>query len=128
MISGTSIVLDDVNCEDAAPLVEREENGDIIISWDSVENSHPSIGEAGDIEVALYQLVVEVELELDGDEFESVYSVDLPPDVTAMTVPAAFIDLGLDDEGEGEFKFEILVKEEEGGNQTATESCFAIGE
>jgi hypothetical protein len=50
-----------------------------------------------------------------------VYSVVLPPDVTSMTVPAAFINLG-----EGEYKFEILVKEEEGGNQTATESRFVI--
>jgi hypothetical protein len=50
-----------------------------------------------------------------------VYSVDLPSGATSMTVPAAFINLA-----EGEYKFEILVKEEEGGNQTATESCFAI--
>ena len=126
MVSGTPIVLDEVDCEDEAPIVERDINGDIVISWDPVEDSHPDIGEAGDIEVARYQLVVEMDVDLNGDEFESVYSVDLPPNVTSMTVPADFIDLGIDDEGEGEYKFEILVKEEEGGNQTATESCFAI--
>jgi hypothetical protein len=123
-VSGTGIDLDEVDCDEKAPKVTPEDNGDVIISWDDVDSSHPTIGDAGDIEVARYQLVVEMEV---GDEFESVYSVDLPPDVTSMTVPAAFIKLGLDDEGEGEFKFEILVKEEEGGNQTATESCFAIG-
>jgi hypothetical protein len=122
-ISGTEIDLDKVDCEVEAPVVTPKDNGDVIISWDNVDSSHPTIGDPGDIEVALYQLVVEMEV---GDEFESVYSVDLPPDVTSMTVPAAFINLGLDDEGEGEFKYEILVKEEEGGNQTATESCFAV--
>ena len=126
-ISGTLINLKTVDCEDeeTVPEVTPEGNGDVIISWDDVESSHPTIGDAGDIEVALYQLVVEMEV---GDEFESVLSIDLPPDVTSMTVPAAFIELALDGDGEGEFKFEILVKEEEGGNQTATESCFAIGE
>jgi hypothetical protein len=123
-VSNTEIDLDEVDCEEGAPVVTPEDNGDVVISWDEVNSSHPTIGDPGDIEVARYQLVVEVEV---GDEFESVYSIDLPPDVTEMTVPAAFIILGLDEEGEGEFKFEILVKEEEGGNQTATESCFAIG-
>jgi hypothetical protein len=127
-VSGTPLVLADIDCEMEAPLVGRETNGDVIISWAPVVDSHPDLGEEGDIEVARYQLVVEMDVDLNGDEFESVYSVDLPPDVTSMTVPAAFINLGLDEDGEGEYKFEILVKEDEGGNQTATESCFAIGE
>jgi hypothetical protein len=130
-VSGTKVVLDEVDCEEGAPVVTPEGNGDVIISWKNVDSSHPTIGDPGDIEVARYQLVVEMDVDLNGDEFESVYSVDLPPggtDEISMTVPAAFINLGLDGEGEGEFKFEILVKEEEGGNQTATESCFAIEE
>ena len=126
-VSGTLINLETVDCEEEAPEVSPEANGDVIISWAPVTLSHPGLGEEGDIEVARYQLVVEVELEVGGEEFESVFSIDLPPDVTSMTVPADFIALGLDG-AEGEFKFEILVKEEEGGNQTATESCFAIAE
>jgi hypothetical protein len=43
-----------------------------------------------------------------------------------MTIPGSFIALGLDDKGEGEFKYEILVKEADGGNQTASESCFEV--
>lgn len=125
-VSGTPIDLEVVDCDDP-PVVVPDENGNIIISWDDVDSSHPTIGEAGAIEVALYQLVVETEVEVNGEEFESVFSIDLPLNVTSMTVPADFIDLGLDEDGEGEFKFEILVKEEQGGNQTATESCFAIG-
>jgi len=125
-VSGTPIDLENLDCEEDAPVVEPDDEGNIVISWNPVTTSHSDIGAAGDIEAALYQLVVEIELELNGEEFTSVYSVDLPPDVTSMTVPEAFINLGLDEEGNGEFKFEILVKEKEGGNQTATESCFAI--
>ena len=127
-VSGTAIDLETVDCEEEAPVVVPDEDGNIVISWDPVTTSHPDLGAEGDIEAALYQLVVEIDLEIDGREFTSVYSVDLPPDVTSMMVPEAFINIGLDDEGNGEYKFEILVKEEVGGNQTATESCFAIGE
>ena len=116
-----------VDCEsEDLPEVELGEEDDVIISWDPVEDSHPTIGDEGDIEAALYQVVIEFDVEVDEEDFESVFSVDLPPTVTEMTIPRAYIDLGLDDEGEGEFKFEILVKEEEGGNQTAAESCFEV--
>jgi hypothetical protein len=125
-INGTDVNLQEVNCEaeENVPVVEPDDDGNIVISWEEVTESHPEIGEEGDIEVALYQLVVE--FEVPGEEFESVYSVFLPPDVTSMTVPGELIGLGLDDDGEGEFKYEILVKDEEGGNQTATESCFLV--
>ena len=124
-VSGEEINHKEVDCDsENLPEVELGEDDDVIISWDPVEDSHPTIGDEGDIEAALYQLVVE--MEVDGEDFESVFSVDLPPTVTEMTIPRAYIDLGLDEEGEGEFKFEILVKEEEGGNQTAAESCFAV--
>lgn len=98
-----------------------EVSGDTItIAWGPVETSHPTIGAAGDVVVALYQVVVSAELEVDGKDFESVFSVDLPPTVTSMTVPAEFIALS------DEFKYEVLVKEATGGNQTAVESCFVI--
>jgi hypothetical protein len=125
-VSGAEINLGTVDC-DKPPIVVPEDNGDVIISWAPVELSHDEIGKPEvEIEVARYQLVVEIEVDLNGDEFEAVYSVDMPPsDEPSMAVPAAFINLGID-EGEGEYKFEILVKEADGGNQTATESCFAI--
>jgi len=124
-VSGEEINHKEVDCDsENLPEVELGEDDDVIISWDPVEDSHPTIGDEGDIEAALYQVVIE--MEVDGEDFESVFSVDLPPTVTEMTIPASFINLGLDEDGEGEFKFEILVKEEEGGNQTAAESCFAV--
>lgn len=110
-VSGTSVDPDEVDC-DEGPIPSV--SGDIAISWDPVLLSHPRIGRANEpIDVVKYELVVELE------ELEVVYSVDLPPDVTTMTVPPEFLDLG------EEFKFEILAREAS-GNQTAVESCFAI--
>ncbi|MGD8693580.1 MAG: hypothetical protein PVI74_06990, partial [Syntrophobacterales bacterium] len=111
-------------CDDESPLYDPVEvSGDtVLIDWDAVTTSHPTIGDPGDIEVALYQIVLEVELEVDGEEFTSVLSVNLPPDMTEWTVPEEFIALG------DEFKYEILVKEATGGNQTAVESCFIVEE
>jgi hypothetical protein len=128
-VSGTDIDHKNVDCEsETLPEVGLGEDDDVIISWDPVTESHPTIGEDGDIEAVLYQVVVEFDVEVDGEDFESVFSVDLPPseERMSMTIPRAYINLGLDEDGEGEFKFEILVKEEEGGNQTAAESCFAV--
>ncbi len=85
----------------------------VVIRWDAVVGSHPEIGEAGPIEVVKYQVVVEQE------DLEAVLSIDLPPDVTELEIPAGFIALG------DEFKFEILVREAT-GNQTAIESCFEV--
>jgi hypothetical protein len=96
---------------DSLPVI----NGPVIISWDPVTHSHPSIGKSGEaLEVVKYQLVVERE-----EPTTLAMSIDLPPDVTMMQVPAEFIELG------DEFKFEILIKEAS-GNQTAVESCFEI--
>jgi len=111
-------------CDDEDPAFDPTEiiGPTATISWEPVTTSHPDLGEEGDITASLYQLVVELELDLDGEEFVSVYSVDVPPNVTSMTVPAEFLAQG------EEFKYEILVKEEEGGNQTAVESCFVVQE
>ncbi len=55
----------------------------------------------------------------DGEEFVTVFSVVLPPDVTSMTVPDEFLSQT------DEFKFEVLAREES-WNQTAVESCFLL--
>lgn len=86
----------------------------IVIAWDPVTESHPEIGRTAPLEVVKYQVVVERE-----EPELLIYSVDLPPSVTEIPVPDAFIALG------DEFKFEILVREES-GNQTAVESCFEV--
>ena len=110
-----------IQCDEDEPGYDiTEVEAPVTVAWADVVTSHPTIGTVGTIEVARYQFVVEVELEVEGEEFTSVYSVDLPPDVTSMSIPQEILDLG------DEFKYEILVKEATGGNQTAVESCFEL--
>ena len=101
-----------------APLIEADE---YVIAWPEVALTHPSLGfpqGSPDISIVNYEVVVEAELETpDGEEFTSVFSVILPPDVTEMTIPGEFL------EQSGSFKYEVLAREES-WNQTAIESCF----
>ncbi len=101
-----------------APLIEADE---YVIAWPAVATTHPSLGYpqgSPDITIVNYEVVVEAAFETaDGEEFESIFSVILPPDVTAMTIPAEFLEQA------GDFKYEVLAREES-WNQTATESCF----
>ena len=109
MISGL-VPAEDCDAEDL-PVVA----GPVIVSWDPVTGSHPTIGRSDPaIEIVGYQFVVERE-----EPELLVFSVDLPPEVTAVEVPADFVALG------DAFKFEIVAREAS-GNQTATESCFAV--
>jgi hypothetical protein len=110
---------------DAEDLPSVREGRPVIISWDPVTESHPTIGEDGTIEVIRYQAVVEWE---DEDEVVYVFSADFPPSDERMRVkvPPQFIAAGIAAEVD-EFKFEILVREAS-GNQTAVESCFEIEE
>jgi hypothetical protein len=98
------------NCD--APSLPTVGAEDLVIDWDPVTTSHPTIGKAGPVEVAEYQLFVEL---LEQDNIK--WSVVLPPSVTQFEVPEGFLALG------GELKFEILTRATN-GNQTAIESCF----
>ena len=63
---------------------------------------------------------METELETaDGEEFVTVLSVILPPDITQLEIPSGF--LAQDDT----FKYEVLARESS-FNQTAMESCFLL--
>jgi hypothetical protein len=96
---------------DPLPSVSRP----VTIAWDAVTESHPDIGRLEpDIEIVGYQVVVERE-----EPTLLIFSIDLPPDVTSITVPDDFVALGT------ELKFEVLVREAS-GNQTAVESCFEV--
>lgn len=101
-----------------APLIEADE---YVIAWPEVALTHPSLGfpqGSPDISIVNYEVVVEAELETPGgEEFTSVFSVILPPDVTEMTIPGEFL------EQSDSFKYEVLAREES-WNQTAIESCF----
>ena len=114
-----------MQCDDEEPGYDAPTvTGDITIDWDPVTLTHPSLGSpqnAPGIEIYNYQVVVEAELELNGEEFSSVFSVVLPPDVTEMTIPAEFLAQS------DTFKYEILARESS-WNQTAIESCFLTEE
>jgi hypothetical protein len=100
-----------VNC-DANPLPVV--SGPVVIRWDPVQRSHPTVGKAGSVQVDHYQLIVERE-----EPKLLIFSVELPPNLTRFQIPSSFIALG------DEFKFEIIVRAAN-GNQTAIESCFEV--
>ena len=98
-------------------------SGDVLIAWDPVTLTHPTLGDprnSPDITIVNYEVVVEAALETpDGEEFVSILSVRLPPGVTEMSIPAEFL------EQTDTFKYEVLAREES-WNQTAIESCFLL--
>jgi hypothetical protein len=98
------------NCDAVLPAVARP----VVISWNAVTASHPSLGKTGTMRVDKYQVFVERRT----PPFLK-FSLDLPPNVTRFTVPAELANQGRD------FKFEIQVRAVN-GNQTALESCFTI--
>ncbi len=100
----------------------------VVISWPAVMNSHPDPNGGGagvqppvPVTIHNYEVVIEVELEVNGEEFSSVMHVVLPPGETSITVPEEFLAQG------EEFKYEVLAREES-YNQTAVESCFLVEE
>lgn len=112
-----------VQCDDEEPGYDAPEvSGPIVISWPAVDRTHPGLGHpqnSPDITIHNYEVVVETDLEIDGEEFTTVFSANLPPDVTTMTIPAEFVAQS------DEFKYEILAREAS-WNQTAVESCFLV--
>ena len=120
-INGAPIAM---QCDDEepgydAPLVA----GPVTVSWPPVTTTHPDLGDprnSTDIEIYNYQVVVETELETaDGEEFVTIFSVILPPDIRELEIPSGF--LAQDDT----FKYEVLARETS-FNQTAMESCFRL--
>lgn len=97
--------------EDPLPAVSEP----FVITWDAVTRSHPDLGRRDEpITVVRYQVVIERE-----DPEPLKFTIDLPPDVTEVEIPAGFAGSG------EEWKLEVLVREES-FNQTATETCFEV--
>ena len=120
-----------VNDESATEVCDEEDEdydasevgAPVTIAWAPVTLSHPDLGADPPVPVTIhnYEVVVEVELEVAGEEFASKFSVILPPGETSMTIPEEFIALG------DTFKYEVLAREES-YNQTAIETCFVLVE
>ncbi len=117
-----AVNLEDVDCDDEET-VPSVDGDTVTISWAAVTMSHPDLGGKPIVPVTIhnYEVVVERELEVNGEEFASVFSIILPPGQTSMTIPAEFLGPG---DGEN-FKYEVLAREES-FNQTAVESCFVL--
>jgi hypothetical protein len=99
------------NCDEALPVIGEPYTA----TWDAVTLSHPDLGRMNEpIVVDRYQVVMERD---EGDPLD--VSIVLPPSLTMVALPA-----GLTNSGEV-IKIEVLVREE-GGNQTAVESCFEV--
>lgn len=96
---------------DAGPIPAVNAGETLLITWDAVTGSHPDLGRNGAVTIAQYEVFVEREgLKL---------SVQLPPEITSLEVPASFLALG------EEFKLEILARATT-GNRTAVETCFNV--
>ena len=98
----------------------------VTIAWPPVMTSHPDPNGGGagvqppvPVQIHNYEVVIEVELEVNGESFPSVMHVVLPPTETSITIPSEFLAQG------DEFKYEVLAREKS-YNQTAVESCFKI--
>ena len=83
----------------------------VVIEWDPVVTSHPSVGKAGPVSISRYQFFVE--------QGSVKLAVDLLPTTTSFQVPAEILETG------GQFKFEIIARTST-GNNTAIENCFIL--
>ncbi len=117
-----------VNTEPLAEVCDDEDpdfkptvvSAPVTIAWPAVTESHPDLGNRSvPVTINNYEVVVEVVLELNGEEFASVFSTILPPGERSLTIPAEFLAQG------DSFKYEVLAREES-FNQTAVESCFVV--
>ncbi len=108
-------------CDDEEPdFAPTKVTVPVTIAWPPVTLSHPDLGNVSvPVIISNYEVVVEVDLELDGEEFTSVFSTTLPPGERSLTIPAEFLDQA------DTFKYEVLAREES-FNQTAVESCFVV--
>jgi hypothetical protein len=88
---------------------EEVDVDDAVIDWDPVTTT---IFGSMEIEIVGYRVIV------DHEDSGRSFEVELPADVTEVTVPSEFL------EEESDYSFEILAIEAS-GNQTITESCFA---
>ena len=123
----------DIGATDEAEFGSAE---DVVIEWEAGDDlggkcDDPDlvldgiIPDPGDVDLAGWEVVVEPDCDMEFEP-ERVFSVQLPPDQTEVTVPEEFLESYLDEDCE-EFKFEVGAIEES-GNQTFSEGGFEIDE
>lgn len=119
---------------DATDEAEFDSAEDVVVEWEQGDDlggkcddedlvTDGVIPDPADVEIVGWEVVVEPDCEMDFEP-ERVFSAQLPPDYTSVTVPEEFLQAYLDD-GCAEFKFEVGAIEET-GNQTFSEGGFEI--
>jgi hypothetical protein len=96
------------------PLDLPQDPDDTVIEWAPVTDpiaTDPFVPGLGPVDIDHYLLLVEDE------ENELIYSVEVPAEVTQVSVPPEFLDF------DAEYKFEVLAIDAT-GNQTITEAFF----
>ena len=112
-----------------------------MLTWPGVTEAHDDLGtntgellSTHNISVISYQIVLEV------DETNHKASATVPPGVNSWTLPEDFFDNIGPSEEDGAYKFEVIVRVDDGqdedddgverdpgpGNQSAMEFCFII--
>jgi len=100
-------------CEDnAGPVVAAP----YVVSWDPVTHSHAFLGTPGEVEVDIYQVVIERE-----EPTELHISIDVGASITQMTLPQELFGAG------EEIKMEVLTIANS-FNQSASETCFVTAD
>jgi hypothetical protein len=97
-----------VNCD--APILPVV-TAPVVIEWDPVVTSHPSVGKVGPVTISRYEFFTE--------QGSVKFGVTLLPTTTSFEVPPEILATG------GQFKFEIIARTAS-GNNTAIESCFIL--
>lgn len=92
-------------------------SGPVVIRWNPVTTSHPTIGVAGPVTIDLYEIAIEVKSPVPSTKQN--LTVNLPGNTTQFEIPAGFLALG------DSFGFQILARNA-GGNETATVTCFEV--
>ncbi len=120
MVNGSSMATE---CDDEEPDYNPTVTSlPVTITWLPVSRTHPDLGsprESANIVIYNYELVVETDLEIEGEEFTTVFSTVVPSNVRSITIPEEFLAQS------DTFKYEVLARESS-WNQTAVESCFVL--
>ena len=124
----------------AAPNIDETDEGefesaeDVVLEWEEGDDLGGKcddedlvldeiIPDPADVDIVGWEAVVEPDCDMEFEP-ERVFSVQLPPDYTSVSVPEEYLQSYLDQDC-SEFKFEVGAIEES-GNQTFSEGGFEI--
>lgn len=127
VLEGMATLTHDLPC--GPVIISPEEDAELdagdplVIMWEEVTNKLDTDSDIGECDTESEITIIGYEVIVDNESLDPLerFSIRLPADVTAVTVPPEFNVPG------SEYKFEILAIEES-GNQTISESSFTTSE